>query len=158
MILFIWDSIHKPHVDIVILVNSNFIFNGSDVAARFSKDVVISVILSISVFIVWLFIWFIGSVLKNIIVPKIVISVSMLFFMLFIMVSVILIFFIGVILMFWGLISSVIIMLDKMLVDISIKAILWLKIAFKQVYVNIRDVYLVTLSNLVISWLYLFNM
>jgi hypothetical protein len=124
MILFIWDSIHKPHVDIVILVNSNFIFNGSDVVIRFSKDVVISVILSISVFIVWLFIWFIGSVLKNIIVPKIVISVSMLFFMLFIMVSVILMFFIGVILMFWGLISSVIIMLDKMLVDISIKAIL----------------------------------
>jgi hypothetical protein len=53
-----------------------------------------------------------------------VISVSMLFFMLFIMFSVILMFFIGVILMFWGLISSVIIMLDKMLVDISIKAIL----------------------------------
>ena len=42
MILFIWVSIHKPHVDIDIIVSSIFMLMGSIVVFRFSKEVVIS--------------------------------------------------------------------------------------------------------------------
>jgi hypothetical protein len=91
MILFIWVSIHSPHVDIDIIVNSIFIFNGKFVIRRFSKDEVISNILSNDVFIRGLFIVCIGKVLKNIIVPKIVIRVDILFLILVIIVLVILI-------------------------------------------------------------------
>ena len=82
MILFIWVSIHKPHVYIEILVNNSFIFNGIYILDRLSKDVVISSILRIRVFKCILFILDIGRVLKNIIVPKIVIRLLILFFIL----------------------------------------------------------------------------
>jgi hypothetical protein len=47
MILFIWVSIHKPQVDIDIIVNSNFMLVGMFDVDRYSNDVVISVIDSI---------------------------------------------------------------------------------------------------------------
>ena len=98
---------------------------------RLSRDVVISKILSISVFMYLLFIKFIGRVLKNIIVPRIVIRLFILFLilvdsninmfcLLFCLYSI-----------FLGLIRRDNIIFDKILVHISIKAILWLKIAFR---------------------------
>ena len=57
-------------------------FNGSVKVDMFSRDVVISKILSIVVFMYVLFIRFRGRVLKNIIVPRMVIRLFMLFFIL----------------------------------------------------------------------------
>lgn len=82
MILFIWVSIHKPHVDRDIIVNSIFIFIGKVVVFMFSREVVISKIDSITDFRYLFFISVIGKVLKNIIVPRIVIRVEVLFFIL----------------------------------------------------------------------------
>lgn len=157
MILFIWVSIHIPQVDIDIVVNSSFKFIGRFMVDRFSRDVVISKILSIVVFNKLLFIKCIGNVLKNIIVPRIVISVFIFVFILLDIVVDSLFCFKGLFSSVLGFIRSIIIMLDKILVIISNMAILWLKIAFKYVYVNINDVYLVVLSNLVISSLYLLS-
>ena len=86
MILFIWVSIHRPQVDIDIIVNSIFMLVGKFIVFRFSSDVVISVILNIIVFMYLFFISWIGSVLKNIIVPRIVIRLFIFVFILFIIV------------------------------------------------------------------------
>lgn len=88
MILFIWVSIHRPQVDIDIIVNNIFMLVGKFVVFRFSSDVVISVILNIIVFMYLFFISWIGSVLKNIIVPRIVIRLFIFVFILFIIIVV----------------------------------------------------------------------
>ena len=56
MILFIWVSIHKPHVDRDIIVSSIFILYGSVVVSKLFSDVVISNIDSIIPFIKLFFI------------------------------------------------------------------------------------------------------
>lgn len=50
MILFIWDSIHKPQVDKEIIVKNNFMFRGIFIILRLLKEVVISKILRMEVF------------------------------------------------------------------------------------------------------------
>lgn len=45
MILFIWVSIHKPQVDIVMIVNNILILRGISIKRRLFKDVVTSKIL-----------------------------------------------------------------------------------------------------------------
>mgnify|MGYP006370686727 CR=1 FL=1 len=44
MILFIWVSIQKPHVEIDIIVNNSFILMGREVVDKFVNELVISVI------------------------------------------------------------------------------------------------------------------
>lgn len=51
MILFIWHSIHKPHVEREIIVKSNFMFEGIFIRDKLFNDVVISNILNIALFI-----------------------------------------------------------------------------------------------------------
>ena len=106
-------------------------FNGSVMVDRCSRDVVISRILSSVVFRYVLFIKFIGRVLKNIIVPRIVIRLFILFFILVDSNINMFCCLLGLYVMFLGFIRRDNIILDKMLVNINIKAILWLKIAFK---------------------------
>lgn len=86
MILFICDSMHKPHVDSDITVNNSFIFNGIFIVFKLFRDVVISRILRIKVFMYVFVIRFMGRVLKNIIVPSIVIRVFIFLVILFIIV------------------------------------------------------------------------
>ena len=50
MILFIWVSIHKPQVDIEIIVKINFKVKDMDIVLRLERDVVISKILKRKVF------------------------------------------------------------------------------------------------------------
>lgn len=154
MILFIWHSIHKPHVEIDIRVNISFIVRGIFIVRRLFKEVVISNVLIMSVFKYKLFIKYVGNVLKKIIVPRMAIKVFIFLVILFIRVSII---FSLVLLndIFLGFIICINRIFDKMLEDMIIKAILWVKMAFKKVYVNMGEVYLVTASNLVVSSLYL---
>jgi hypothetical protein len=106
-------------------------FKGSIMVDRFSRDVVISKILSIVVFRYLLFIRFIGRVLKNIIVPRIDIRLLILFFILVDSNINMFCLLLGLYIMFLGFIRRDNMILDKMLVNSNNKAILWLKIAFK---------------------------
>lgn len=126
MILFIWVSIHKPHVDRDIIVNSIFIFIGKVVVFMFSREVVISKIDSITDFRYLFFISVIGRVLKNIIVPSIVINVDVLFFILVIIVFNMFVCLVRLYFSFLGFIMSIRIMFDKMFNPIMIIAILGL--------------------------------
>ena len=106
-------------------------FNGNVVVDRLSRDVVISRILSINDFRYVLCIKLIGRVLKNIIVPRIVIRLFILFFILVDSNIRMFCLLLEIYLMFLGLIRRDNMILDKILVNINNKAILWLKIAFK---------------------------
>lgn len=131
MILFIWDSIHKPHVDSDITVNNNFMFNGIFIVFKLFRDVVISRMLKIDVFMYVFVIRFMGSVLKNIIVPRIVIRLLIFFVILFIIVVNMLAFLLVDSMVFFGFIISISIMLDKMFNNINKIAVLLLKMLFK---------------------------
>ena len=106
-------------------------FKGSVMVDRFSRDVVISKILSIVVFRYLLFIRFIGRVLKNIIVHRIDIRLLILFFILVDSNINMFCLLLGLYIMFLGFIRRDNMILDKILANSNNKAILWLKIAFR---------------------------
>lgn len=155
--LFIWNSIHKPHVEIDIIVNSNFIFSGRLIVVKLFNEVVISKIDNIIVFVKSFFNKVVGSMLKNIIVPSIVINVFIFFVILFIIKlknGCVLLFKYCI---FLGLIRMISMKLDKMFREIINSANFVLKMCFKYVYIKIGDVYFVTDKCFVIFCSYLFN-